>query len=140
MSGALPVGVFDSGIGGLTVLAALQQRLPHEDFLYLGDTARLPYGTKTAATVARYAQQAVQALVGRGVKAVVVACNTAAAAALPALAAENPDIPLIGVIEPGAAAAVAAVHRHRKAWRLRRFDSSYPQNRRAMQGWGKAGT
>lgn len=108
MSRALPVGVFDSGIGGLTVLAAMRQRLPGEDFLYLGDTARLPYGTKTAATVERYAQQAVQALVHRGVKAVVVACNTASAAALPALAAGNPGLPLIGVIEPGAAAAVAA--------------------------------
>lgn len=115
MTSALPVGVFDSGIGGLTVLAALQQRLPHERFLYLGDTARLPYGTKTAATVRRYAQQAVHALVSRGVKAVVVACNTAAAAALPALAADNPGVPLIGVIEPGAAGAVAATRNGRIA-------------------------
>jgi glutamate racemase len=108
MSNALPIGVFDSGIGGLTVLRALIERLPGEDFLYLGDTARLPYGTKTAATVERYAQQAVYALLRRGVKAVVVACNTASAAALPALVAANPAIPIIGVIEPGAAAAVAA--------------------------------
>jgi len=108
MNAALPIGVFDSGIGGLTVLRELTQRLPGEDFLYLGDTARLPYGTKTAATVERYAQQAVYALVRRGVKAVVVACNTASAAALPALAAGNPGMPIIGVIEPGAAAAVAA--------------------------------
>ncbi len=85
--GALPIGVFDSGIGGLTVLKALCERLPGEDFLYLGDTARLPYGTKTAATVEKYALQAVYALVRRGVKAVVVACNTASAAALPALMA-----------------------------------------------------
>jgi len=108
MSSSLPIGVFDSGIGGLTVLKALIRRLPGEDFLYLGDTARLPYGTKTAATVERYAQQAVYALVRRGVKAVVVACNTASAAALPALVAGNPGLPIIGVIEPGAAAAVAA--------------------------------
>lgn len=108
MTRALPIGVFDSGIGGLTVLKALRERLPGEDFLYLGDTARLPYGTKTAATVEKYAQQAVYALVRRGVKAVVVACNTASAAALPALVAGNPGLPILGVIEPGAAAAVAA--------------------------------
>jgi glutamate racemase len=111
----LPVGVFDSGIGGLTVLKALAERLPAEDFLYLGDTARLPYGTKTSATVERYALQAVAELVRRGVKAVVVACNTASAAALPALAAAHPDLPVIGVIEPGAAAAVAATRTGRIA-------------------------
>jgi glutamate racemase len=104
----LPIGVFDSGVGGLTVLGALQRQLPTEDFLYLGDTARLPYGTKTHDTVERYALQAVAALVQRGVKAVVVACNTASAAALPALALAFPQLPLLGVIEPGAAAAVAA--------------------------------
>lgn len=104
----LPIGVFDSGIGGLTVLKALSERLPGESFLYLGDTARLPYGTKTPGTVERYALQAVAELVRHGVKAVVVACNTASAAALPALAAAHPDLPVIGVIEPGAAAAVAA--------------------------------
>jgi glutamate racemase len=104
----LPIGVFDSGVGGLTVLGALQRQLPAEDFLYLGDTARLPYGTKTHDTVERYALQAVAALVQRGVKAVVVACNTASAAALPALAVAFPHLPLLGVIEPGAAAAVAA--------------------------------
>lgn len=105
---ALPIGVFDSGVGGLTVLAALRARLPEEDFLYLGDTARLPYGTKTAGTVERYALQAVEALVARGVKAVVVACNTASAAALPALRQRFDDLPVIGVIEPGAVAAVQA--------------------------------
>lgn len=115
MSAGLPIGVFDSGIGGLTVLKALTERLPGEDFLYLGDTARLPYGTKTAATVERYALQAIYALVRRGVKAVVVACNTASAAALPALAAGNPGLPIIGVIEPGAAAAVAATRSGRIA-------------------------
>ena len=104
----LPIGVFDSGIGGLTVLRALMERLPREHFLYLGDTARLPYGTKTASTVERYALQAVEELTRRGVKALVVACNTASAAALPALQAAHPALPVIGVIEPGAAAAVAA--------------------------------
>jgi glutamate racemase len=111
----LPIGVFDSGIGGLTVLKALVERLPAEDFLYLGDTARLPYGTKTSATVERYALQAVAELVRRGVKAVVVACNTASAAALPALAATHPQLAVIGVIEPGAAAAVAATRTGRIA-------------------------
>jgi glutamate racemase len=112
---ALPIGVFDSGIGGLTVMQALLQRLPGESFLYLGDTARLPYGTKTAATVERYALQAVAELVHRGVKALVVACNTASAAALPALSAAHPALPIIGVIEPGAAAAVTATHTGRIA-------------------------
>jgi len=111
----LPIGVFDSGIGGLTVLRALMDRLPQEQFLYLGDTARLPYGTKTAATVERYALQAVDELIRRGVKALVVACNTACAAALPALQAAHPDLPVIGVIEPGAAAAVAATRSGRIA-------------------------
>ncbi len=108
MNSALPIGVFDSGIGGLSVLRALVERLPGESFLYLGDTARLPYGTKTAATVERYALQAVEELIRRGVKAVVIACNTASAAALPALTAAYPQLPVIGVIEPGAVAAVAA--------------------------------
>lgn len=111
----LPVGVFDSGIGGLTVLRALEQRLPQERFLYLGDTARLPYGTKTAATVERYALQAVDELIRHGVKAVVVACNTASAAALPALQAAHPGLPVTGVIAPGAQAAVAATRTGRIA-------------------------
>ena len=108
MNTRLPIGVFDSGIGGLTVLRALLARLPAESFLYLGDTARLPYGTKTAGTVERYALQAVDELTRRGVKALVIACNTASAAALPALQAAHPELPIIGVIEPGAEAAVAA--------------------------------
>lgn len=102
---SLPIGVFDSGMGGLTVLAALRQRLPEEDFLYLGDTARLPYGTKSADTVVRYARQAAGALVRRGIKALVVACNTASATALEALANEFSPLPVFGVVEPGAAAA-----------------------------------
>lgn len=111
----LPIGVFDSGVGGLTVLGALRRQLPAEDFLYLGDTARLPYGTKTPATVERYALQAVAELQRRGVKAVVVACNTASAAALPALSAAFPQLLLMGVIEPGATAAVAASRSRRIA-------------------------
>lgn len=104
----LPIGVFDSGVGGLTVLRALIADLPHEDFLYLGDTARLPYGTKSAETVARYSVRAAEALVARGIKALVVACNTASSTALPALRERFPQLPVIGVIEPGARAAVEA--------------------------------
>jgi glutamate racemase len=102
---ARPIGVFDSGVGGLTVVAALQRALPHESVLYLGDTARLPYGTKSPATVARYSERNVAFLEAQGVKAVVVACNTASAVALPALA---PHLPLWGVVEPGAARAAAS--------------------------------
>ncbi len=105
---ALPIGVFDSGVGGLTVLRALVDRLPNEDFLYLGDTARLPYGTKSAESVIRYATQCSAALVKRGIKALVIACNTATSAALSALQARYPQLPVIGVVEPGARAAVAA--------------------------------
>jgi glutamate racemase len=103
-----PIGVFDSGVGGLTVLRALTAALPREDFLYLGDTARLPYGTKSPATVERYSVRAAESLVARGIKALVVACNTASASALPALRARFADLPLIGVIEPGARAACEA--------------------------------
>lgn len=103
-----PVGVFDSGVGGLTVLAALRERLGGEDFVYLGDTARLPYGTKSSETVVRYALQLGEVLVERGVKALVVACNTATAAALPALQQRFESLPIVGVVEPGAAAACAA--------------------------------
>jgi len=103
-----PIGVFDSGVGGLTVLRALAERLPDESFLYLGDTARLPYGTKTADTVIRYSVQCAGRLVERGVKALVVACNTASSVALPALAAAYPGMPVLGVVEPGAEAAFAA--------------------------------
>jgi len=100
-----PIGVFDSGVGGLTVAAALARRLPGERIVYLGDTARLPYGTKSPATVARYTQANVDFLVGRGVKAVVVACNTASALALDRL---ETALPVWGGIEPGAARAAAA--------------------------------
>ncbi|HSY96161.1 MAG TPA: glutamate racemase [Steroidobacteraceae bacterium] len=103
-----PIGVFDSGVGGLTVLRALRAAMPAENFIYLGDTARLPYGTKSAATVVRYSLQCAAALIRRRVRCLVVACNTASASALDALRAQHPDLPVIGVIEPGAAAAVAA--------------------------------
>jgi glutamate racemase len=103
-----PVGVFDSGVGGLTVLRALVEALPAEKFLYLGDTARLPYGTKSAETVIRYAQQATDALTRFDVKCIVVACNTATAAALPAIREHANGLPVIGVVEPGAEAACAA--------------------------------
>ncbi len=101
------IGIFDSGMGGLTVMRALVAKLPQEDFLYLGDTARLPYGTKSADTVKRYAIQASRALVARGVKMVVVACNTASVS-LPALQEALAPLPVIGVIEPGAEAALIA--------------------------------
>ncbi len=103
-----PVGVFDSGVGGLTVLRALVSRLPYEDFVYLGDTARLPYGTKSPQSIRRYAMQAAQLLKSRGVKCLVVACNTASAVALDALSDEFAPIPVLGVLEPGAAAACRA--------------------------------
>ena len=105
---ARPIGVFDSGMGGLTVLRALLARLPFERFVYLGDTARLPYGTKSAETVQAYALQATRLLVSEGVKMVVVACNTASAVALRPLAEALAPVPVIGVIEPGARAGVAA--------------------------------
>jgi len=106
--GSQPIGIFDSGMGGLTVMRALMARLPNESFIYLGDTARLPYGTKSGDTVTRYAVQAASALMRRRVKLVVVACNTASAVALPALGAALAPMPVIGVVEPGAEAAVAA--------------------------------
>ncbi len=109
---ALPIGVFDSGVGGLTVLRAVHECLPAEDLLYLGDTARLPYGTKSRETVAHYALQAAGKLVERGIKMLVVACNTATAAALPALRKAFAPLPVVGVIEPGAHAALMATKNH----------------------------
>src|SRR5262245_23261517 len=99
-----PIGIFDSGIGGLTVMRAVAARLPAEKLVYLGDTARVPYGTKSAATVTRYAGQCARFLLGRGIKALVVACNTASALAIDSLRRqlEPTGIPVLGVIEPGA--------------------------------------
>ncbi len=105
MTADQPIGVFDSGVGGLTVLRALRDRLPGESLVYLGDTARLPYGTKSAAAVSAYALEAARALVEIGIKALVVADNTSSAHALEALRAAFPGLPVIGVVEPGAAAA-----------------------------------
>jgi glutamate racemase len=107
-SAALPIGVFDSGVGGLTVLRSLREQLPQESFIYLGDTARLPYGTKSADSVIRYSLQAAEFLIGRGIKYLVVACNTASAVALGALRERFAPTPVLGVIEPGAIAGCAA--------------------------------
>jgi glutamate racemase len=100
-----PIGVFDSGVGGLTVLRALRAQLPNENFIYLGDTARLPYGTKSKDSVLRYSLQATEFLVGRGVKYLVIACNTASSFAVDELRARFAPMPVIGVVEPGAEAA-----------------------------------
>lgn len=102
-----PIGVFDSGIGGLTVVSALREILPNETIHYLGDTARLPYGGKSAATVERYSLEITDLLLQENCKAIVVACNTASALALPRLE-ESVPVPVMGVIRPGAEAAVAA--------------------------------
>jgi glutamate racemase len=100
----LPIGIFDSGVGGLTVYRALHERLPDERFVYLGDTARVPYGTKSLATVERYAIENSRFLEAHGIKLLVVACNTASALALPAIR-RSVGVRVIGVIEPGARAA-----------------------------------
>jgi glutamate racemase len=112
---ARPIGVFDSGMGGLTVLRALMAQLPFEQFVYLGDTARLPYGTKSAETVQAYALQATRLLLDQGVKMLVIACNTASAVALYVLQEAWEPIPVVGVIEPGARAGVAATRNGRIA-------------------------
>jgi len=106
-----PIGVFDSGMGGLTVVRALRAVLPGEDVIYLGDTARVPYGSKSPRTVERYSLTCQQFLLNRGVKLVLIACNTVSATALPALAAASP-VPVIGAVEPGAARALAATRNH----------------------------
>ena len=104
---AAPIGVFDSGLGGLTVAHAIMRQLPSESLIYFGDTARVPYGPKSPDTVRRYSREISAFLIEQGVKAIVVACNTATAHALPALRDEL-DVPVIGVVEPGARAAVRA--------------------------------
>jgi glutamate racemase len=102
-----PIGIFDSGIGGLTVARAIYERLPHESTIYFGDTARVPYGPKSPETVRRYSLEILHWLLSQGVKAVVVACNTSTAHALRALQEATP-VPVLGVIKPGARAAIAA--------------------------------
>jgi len=100
------IGVFDSGVGGLTVVRALRKVLPGEDIIYLGDTARVPYGSKSPRTIERYSIGCQQFLLDRGVKLVLIACNTASAAALPALVERSP-VPVIGAVDPGATSALA---------------------------------
>jgi glutamate racemase len=107
-----PIGVFDSGIGGLTVVHEIMNRLPNEEIVYLGDTARVPYGTKSPEAVLRFSRENLNFLKSKGVKLIVVACNTASAVALPALREEE-DLPVIGVLLPGARAAAAVTARNR---------------------------
>jgi glutamate racemase len=107
MTADAPIGIFDSGLGGLTVAHEVMRQLPGESFVYFGDTARVPYGPKSPETVRRYSREITGWLLEQGVKAVVVACNTATAHALATLREERP-VPVIGVIEPGARAAVGA--------------------------------
>jgi glutamate racemase len=107
-----PIGMFDSGVGGLTVLHATLVRLPHEDVIYVGDTGRFPYGPRSPEELIAYARELTEALVARGAKVVVVACNSATAAALPTLQREAP-VPVLGVITPEARAAVHATRNRR---------------------------
>src|ERR1041385_1290775 len=112
MSDLRPIGVFDSGIGGLTVAKALQELLPNERIFYVGDTARVPYGNKSADTVERYSIELASMLIRENAKVIVVACNTVSSVAIPKLRAHL-SVPVIGVIRPGAAAAVATTrNRH----------------------------
>lgn len=108
-----PIGLFDSGVGGLTVLNAVRHNLPSENLIYLGDTARVPYGTKSALSITRYAEQALKALLKYDIKALVIACNTASAMALDTLVAAYPNLLIIGVIDPGADAAVSITRKGR---------------------------
>jgi glutamate racemase len=101
------IGVFDSGIGGLTVLKALCESMPHEDFIYLGDTARAPYGTKSSEVILRYSRENAEFLLAKGIKLLVIACNTSSAVAMTAIASQT-TVPVVGVIEPGARAAAKA--------------------------------
>jgi len=107
-----PIAVFDSGLGGLTVMRRLAEALPHEDLLYFGDTARVPYGIKSPPTIIHFSEQCCRFLCGQEPKLIVVACNTASAAALPHLCATL-DVPVLGVVEPGVRAAVAATRNRR---------------------------
>jgi glutamate racemase len=112
MSNEAPIGVFDSGMGGLTVVREMMRQLPNESIIYFGDTARVPYGPKSPDTVLRYSREITNYLLSQGVKAMVVACNTATAHALPALREEF-DLPIVGVIQPGARAVAAATKTRR---------------------------
>jgi len=109
---ASPIGIFDSGLGGLTVMRAIARALPDEDLLYFGDTARVPYGIKSPPTITAFSEQCCRFLLRHGPKLLVIACNTASAAALPRLR-EAFDVPILGVVEPGARAAAAATRNRR---------------------------
>src|SRR6266513_1189629 len=111
MRDSRPIGVFDSGIGGLTVVKALRDLLPNEKIFYLGDTARVPYGGKSENTVERYSLEMTNVLVDEDVKAIVIACNSASAVALPKLE-KTLSVPVVGVIKPGAQAAISATQNH----------------------------
>ncbi len=110
MSDPRPIGIFDSGVGGLTVARRIAELFPRESFLFLGDTARLPYGTKSPKTVERYSLANIRFLLARDVKFLVIACNTASALALPAIEKASP-VPVVGVVEPGAEAAARRAKR-----------------------------
>jgi glutamate racemase len=110
----LKIGVFDSGVGGITVLLELRKQLPGADFVYLGDTANVPYGPKSPKVVERLCLDAVSELSERGIDALVVACNTASAVALPAIRGAMKGTPVLGVVEPGARAAIEAVRAFQK--------------------------
>ncbi|MBR4724256.1 MAG: glutamate racemase [Lachnospiraceae bacterium] len=112
MSSTAPIGAFDSGMGGMTVVKELMQQLPNEQIIYYGDTARVPYGDKSKETILTYARQIMNFLISRGVKAIIVACNTVSAVALEDLKNEF-DIPVIGVVKPGARAAAEATRNNR---------------------------
>src|SRR6266513_1878134 len=112
MTNDLPIGVFDSGVGGLTVLREVMAQLPKESILYFGDTARVPYGSKSRDVIVRFSLEIGQFLIQEKVKMLVVACNTASAFALPALSSRF-DLPIVGVIAPGAQAALAATSSQR---------------------------
>ena len=124
MNTSLPIGIFDSGVGGLTVYRALHEHLPNERFVYLGDTARVPYGTKSLATVERYAVENARFLAAHGIKMLVVACNTASALALPAIRSAL-KIDVVGVIGPGARAAVLSES-------VREMQTGGPRHQRAI--------
>lgn len=107
-----PIGVFDSGIGGLTVLKEIMEQLPNEDIIYFGDTARIPYGTRSKETVIKYSFQCIKFLLSKNIKAIVIACNTASAIVLESARGKF-DVPIIGVIEPGAKAAISATRNNK---------------------------
>ena len=122
MANKAPIGVFDSGVGGLTVVKEIMNQIPGESIIYFGDTARLPYGSKSKETVITYTRQIIRFLMGKGVKALVIACNTASAFALETVK-EEVDIPIIGVVKPGAKVASDKQEWKYRSYRNRRYHS-----------------